>query len=109
MTPMLVGFRAREIVLTLFEKITGLTWMNSALHPTRRRGAGPTRPTRPPIAEALKQSCANHCAKWASCSGEKAIWLGPHPGVGFGSDRRMAPGTGPILCSTGLPPRPAES
>ncbi len=40
LTVMTIGFRERELVLDLFELITGLR-MNHALHPPRRRRPGP--------------------------------------------------------------------
>lgn len=66
MTPMFVGFRAREIVLTLFEKITGLRMNSAYIRPGAWRRT--YRPTRPPKSRKHSSSCANHCAKWASCS-----------------------------------------
>lgn len=103
MTPMFVGFRAREIVLTLFEKITGLR-MNSAY--IRPGGVAQDLPPNAAteIAEALKQ-LRQPLREMGELLNENAIWKARTQGVGYlDLTGCMALGiTGPILRSTGLP------
>jgi NADH-quinone oxidoreductase subunit D len=103
MTPMFVGFRGREIVLTLFEKITGLR-MNSAY--IRPGGVAQDLPpnAETEIAEALKQ-LRQPLREMSDLLNENAIWKARTEGVGYlDLTGCMALGiTGPILRSTGLP------
>lgn len=100
---MFVGFRAREIVLTLFEKITGLR-MNSAY--IRPGGVAQDLPPNAAteIAEALKQ-LRQPLREMGELLNENAIWKARTQGVGYlDLTGCMALGiTGPILRSTGLP------
>jgi NADH-quinone oxidoreductase subunit D len=103
MTPMFVGFRGREIVLTLFEKITGLR-MNSAY--IRPGGVAQDLPpnAETEIAEALKQ-LKQPLREMGDLLNENAIWKARTEGVGYlDLTGCMALGiTGPILRATGLP------
>ncbi|MGZ4515729.1 MAG: NADH-quinone oxidoreductase subunit D, partial [Mycobacterium sp.] len=103
MTPMFVGFRGREIVLTLFEKISGLR-MNSAY--IRPGGVAQDLPpnAETDIAEALKQ-LRRPLREMGDLLNENAIWKARTEDVGYlDLAGCMALGiTGPILRSTGLP------
>ncbi|MEE6140250.1 NADH dehydrogenase (quinone) subunit D [Mycobacterium sp. 050128] len=103
MTPMFVGFRGREIVLTLFESITGLR-MNSAY--IRPGGVAQDLPpgAKDEIAEALAQ-LRQPLREMGDLLNENAIWKARTDGVGYlDLAGCMALGiTGPILRSTGLP------
>src|SRR5271155_1336230 len=80
MTPMFVGFRGREIVLTLFESITGLR-MNSAY--IRPGGVAQDLPPNgaSEIAEALKQ-LRQPLREMGDLLNENAIWKARTQGVG---------------------------
>src|ERR1700739_3411757 len=80
MTPMFVGFRGREIVLTLFEKITGLR-MNSAY--IRPGGVAQDLPpnAETDIAEALNQ-LRQPLREMGDLLNENAIWKARTEGVG---------------------------
>ena len=67
MTPMFVGFRGREIILTLFESITGLRMNSAYIRP------GGVAQDLPPNAEdrdrrSPQDRCKLRCARWATCS-----------------------------------------
>ena len=103
MTPMFVGFKGREIILTLFESITGLR-MNSAY--IRPGGVAQDLPpdAKTEIAEALKQLRVA-LREMGDLLNENAIWKARTEDVGYlDLTGCMALGiTGPILRSTGLP------
>src|SRR6201998_544382 len=103
MTPMFVGFRGREILLTLFESITGLRMNHAYIRP------GGVAQDLPPnaateIAEALKQ-LRQPLREMGELLNENAIWKARTESVGYlDLTGCMALGiTGPILRSTGLP------
>ena len=103
MTPMFTGFRGREIILTLFESITGLR-MNSAY--IRPGGVAQDLPpnAKTEISEALPplRAAINEMGDLLSAN---AIWKARTEDVGYlDLAGCMALGiTGPILRSTGLP------
>jgi NADH-quinone oxidoreductase subunit D len=103
MTPMFTGFKGREIILTLFESITGLR-MNSAY--IRPGGVAQDLPpnAETEIAEALK-SLRGVLREMGDLLNENAIWKARTEDVGYlDLTGCMALGiTGPILRSTGLP------
>jgi NADH-quinone oxidoreductase subunit D len=103
MTPMFVGFRGREICLTLFESITGLR-MNSAY--IRPGGVAQDLPAnaQTEIADALKP-LRQVLREMGDLLNENAIWKARTCDVGYlDLAGCMALGiTGPILRSTGLP------
>jgi NADH-quinone oxidoreductase subunit D len=103
MTPMFVGFRGREIVLTLFEKISGLR-MNSAY--IRPGGVAQDLPpgAEADIAEGLK-GLKQVLREMGDLLNENAIWKARTEDVGYlDLTGCMALGiTGPILRATGLP------
>jgi NADH-quinone oxidoreductase subunit D len=103
MTPMFTGFKGREIVLTLFESITGLR-MNSAY--IRPGGVAQDLPpdAKTEIAEALKPLKVT-LHEMDNLLSESAIWKARTRDVGYlDLTGCMALGvTGPCLRSTGLP------
>src|SRR6202046_2662687 len=103
MTPMFVGFQGREIILTLFESITGLR-MNSAY--IRPGGVAADLPpnAQTEIAEALKKLKVS-LRDMGDLLNESAIWKARTKDVGYlDLTGCMALGiTGPCLRSTGLP------
>jgi NADH-quinone oxidoreductase subunit D len=103
MTPMFVGFRGREIVLTLFEKISGLR-MNSAY--IRPGGVAQDLPpnAEADIVEGLK-GLRQVLKEMGDLLNENAIWKARTEDVGYlDLAGCMALGiTGPILRATGLP------
>src|SRR5262249_45277720 len=103
MTPMFVGFRGREILLTLFESITGLR-MNSAY--IRPGGVAQDLPpdAHSEISAALKDLRVV-LREMGQLLNENAIWKARTEGVGYlDLAGCMALGiTGPILRATGLP------
>ncbi|OBH09892.1 NADH dehydrogenase (quinone) subunit D [Mycobacterium sp. E1747] len=103
MTPMFVGFRGREIVLTLFEKISGLR-MNSAY--IRPGGVAQDLPpgAEKDVAEALKP-LRQVLREMGDLLNENAIWKARTCDIGYlDLTGCMALGiTGPILRATGLP------
>jgi len=103
MTPMFVGFRGREIILTLFEKISGLR-MNSAY--IRPGGVAQDLPpnAETDIAEALVE-LRKALREMGELLNENAIWKARTQDVGYlDLTGCMALGiTGPILRATGLP------
>jgi NADH-quinone oxidoreductase subunit D len=103
MTPMFVGFQGREIILTLFESITGLR-MNSAY--IRPGGVAADLPpnAQTEIAEALKKLKVS-LREMGNLLNESAIWKARTKDVGYlDLTGCMALGiTGPCLRSTGLP------
>jgi NADH-quinone oxidoreductase subunit D len=103
MTPMFVGFRGREIVLTLFESITGLR-MNSAY--VRPGGVAQDLPpnAEAEIVEGLKE-LRQVLRDMGGLLNENAIWKARTQDVGYlDLTGCMALGiTGPILRATGLP------
>ncbi len=103
MTPMFVGFRGREIVLTLFEKITGLR-MNSAY--IRPGGLAQDLPPNgvDDVAAAMKE-LRIPLRQMGELLNENAIWKARTEDVGYlDLTGCMALGiTGPILRATGLP------
>ncbi|MGP0077286.1 NADH-quinone oxidoreductase subunit D, partial [Mycobacterium sp.] len=103
MTPMFVGFRGREIILTLFESISGLR-MNSAY--IRPGGVAQDLPpnAQTEIDEALKQLRVV-LREMGELLNENAIWKARTNDVGYlDLTGCIALGiTGPILRATGLP------
>jgi NADH-quinone oxidoreductase subunit D len=103
MTPMFTGFKGREIVLTLFESITGLR-MNSAY--IRPGGVAQDLPpdAKTEITEALKPLKVA-IREMDNLLSESAIWKARTKDVGYlDLTGCMALGvTGPCLRSTGLP------
>ena len=103
MTPMFTGFKGREIVLTLFESITGLR-MNSAY--IRPGGVAADLPpdAKTEIAEALKPLKVT-LREMDNLLSESAIWKARTKDVGYlDLTGCIALGvTGPCLRSTGLP------
>jgi NADH-quinone oxidoreductase subunit D len=103
MTPMFVGFRGREIILTLFESISGLR-MNSAY--IRPGGVAQDLPpnAETEIAEALKQLRVV-LREMGDLLNENPIWKARTQDVGYlDLTGCIALGiTGPILRATGLP------
>ncbi len=103
MTPMFTGFRGREIILTLFESITGLR-MNSAY--IRPGGVAQDLPpnAKTEISEALPPLRAA-ILEMGDLLSANAIWKARTEDVGYlDLAGCMALGiTGPILRSTGLP------
>jgi NADH-quinone oxidoreductase subunit D len=103
MTAMFIGFRAREIILNVFESISGLRMNHAYIRP------GGVAQDLPPnaaseIAEALKQ-LRQPLRELGDLLNENAIWKARTEGVGYlDLTGCMALGiTGPILRSTGLP------
>ncbi|GLD37899.1 NADH dehydrogenase (quinone) subunit D [Mycobacterium kiyosense] len=103
MTPMFVGFRGREVILTLFEKITGLRMNSAYIRP------GGLAQDLPPggaddVAEALVQ-LRKILREMGDLLNENAIWKARTEDVGYlDLTGCMALGiTGPILRATGLP------
>ncbi|MFZ0716903.1 MAG: NADH dehydrogenase subunit D, partial [Mycobacterium sp.] len=103
MTPMFTGFKGREIILTLFESITGLR-MNSAY--IRPGGVSADLPAgaEAEIATALKE-IKGVLHEMGNLLNESAIWKARTKDVGYlDLTGCMALGvTGPCLRSTGLP------
>src|SRR6201992_1368345 len=103
MTPMFVGFRGREIVLNLFESISGLR-MNSAY--IRPGGVAQDLPpnAETEIADALEE-LKKPLRDMGNLLNENAIWKARTQDVGYlDLAGCMALGiTGPILRATGLP------
>jgi NADH-quinone oxidoreductase subunit D len=103
MTPMFIGFNGREIVLSLFESITGLR-MNSAY--IRPGGVVQDLPpdAKTEIAEALKKVKVV-LREMGDLLNESAIWKARTKDVGYlDLTGCVALGvTGPILRATGLP------
>jgi NADH-quinone oxidoreductase subunit D len=103
MTPMFTGFKGREIILTLFESITGLR-MNSAY--IRPGGVAADLPANAEaeIATALKE-IKGVLHEMGNLLNESAIWKARTKDVGYlDLTGCMALGvTGPCLRSTGLP------
>ncbi len=103
MTPMFTGFRGREIVLNLFEAITGLRMNHAYIRP------GGVAQDLPPngeklVADAIKE-LRHPLREMGELLNENAIWKARTQGVGYlDLTGCMALGiTGPILRSTGLP------
>lgn len=103
MTPMFVGFRGREIVLRLFESITGLRMNSAYIRP------GGVAQDLPPggideVARAIEE-LRHPVREMGALLNENAIWKARTEGVGYlDLTGCMALGiTGPILRSTGLP------
>ena len=103
MTPMFFGFRERELILSLFEAITGLR-MNSAY--VRPGGVAADLPEDGParVAELLK-ILPGRLGELEDLLTENSIWKARTQGVGYlDLTGCMALGiTGPVLRSTGLP------
>jgi NADH-quinone oxidoreductase subunit D len=103
MTPMFFGFRERELILTLFEAITGLRMNNAYIRPGGLAADlpddGPQR-----VAELLK-ILPGRLRELESLLTESYIWKARTQGVGYlDLTGCMALGvTGPVLRSTGLP------
>ena len=103
MTPMFVGFRGREIILTPV-RVDHRTADEQRLHPARRCGAGPAARRETEIAEALKKLKVS-LRDMGDLLNENAIWKARTQDVGYlDLTGCMALGiTGPCLRSTGLP------
>ncbi len=103
MTPMFFGFRERELILTLFEAITGLRMNNAYVRPGGLAADlpddGPAR-----VAELLK-ILPGRLHELESLLTESYIWKARTQGIGYlDLTGCMALGvTGPVLRSTGLP------
>jgi NADH-quinone oxidoreductase subunit D len=103
MTPMFFGFRERELILTLFEAITGLRMNNAFIRPGGLAADlpedGPAR-----VAELVK-ILPGRLHELESLLTESYIWKARTQGVGYlDLTGCMALGvTGPVLRSTGLP------
>jgi NADH-quinone oxidoreductase subunit D len=103
MTPMFFGFRERELILTLFEAITGLRMNNAYIRPGGLAADlpedGPQR-----VAELLK-ILPGRLQELSDLLTESPIWKARTEGVGYLDLMGcMALGiTGPVLRSTGLP------
>ncbi|WP_313674134.1 NADH dehydrogenase (quinone) subunit D [Mycolicibacterium sp.] len=103
MTPMFFGFRERELILTVFEAITGLRMNNAYIRPGGLAADlpddGPQR-----VAELLK-ILPGRLNELADLLTENYIWKARTQGVGYlDLTGCMALGiTGPVLRSTGLP------
>ena len=103
MTPMFFGFRERELILTLFEAITGLRMNNAYIRPG---GVAADLPEDGPdrIRELLK-ILPGRLQELSDLLTESYIWKARTQGVGYlDLTGCMALGiTGPVLRSTGLP------
>ena len=103
MTPMFFGFRERELILTVFEAITGLRMNNAYIRPGGLAADlpedGPSR-----VAELLK-ILPGRLRELADLLTESYIWKARTQGIGYlDLTGCMALGiTGPVLRSTGLP------
>jgi NADH-quinone oxidoreductase subunit D len=103
MTPMFVGFRGREIVLNLFELISGLRMNSNYIRP------GGVAQDLPPNAEtevaAALEPLREVLREMSGLLDENAIWKARTQNVGYlDLTGCMALGiTGPILRATGLP------
>ena len=103
MTPMFFGFRERELILTVFEAITGLRMNHAYIRPGGLAADlpedGPQR-----VAELLK-ILPGRLDELAALLTESYIWKARTVGVGYlDLTGCMALGiTGPVLRSTGLP------
>ncbi len=103
MTPMFFGFRERELILTLFEAITGLRMNNAYIRPGGLAADlpedGPQR-----VAELLK-ILPGRLRELEALLTESYIWKARTVGIGYlDLTGCMALGiTGPVLRSTGLP------
>ena len=103
MTPMFFGFRERELILTLFEAITGLRMNNAYIRPGGLAADlpddGPQR-----VAEVLR-ILPGRLRELAALLTESYIWKARTQGIGYlDLTGCMALGiTGPVLRSTGLP------
>ncbi len=103
MTPMFFGFRERELILTLFEAITGLRMNNAYIRPGGLAADlpedGPER-----VAELLK-TLPGRLHELEALLTESYIWKARTQGIGYlDLTGCMALGiTGPVLRSTGLP------
>ena len=103
MTPMFFGFRERELILTLFEAITGLRMNNAYIRPGGLAADlpddGPQR-----VAELLR-ILPGRLRELAALLTESYIWKARTQGIGYlDLTGCMALGiTGPVLRSTGLP------
>ncbi|MGI9123351.1 MAG: NADH-quinone oxidoreductase subunit D, partial [Mycobacterium sp.] len=103
MTPMFFGFRERELILTVFEAITGLRMNNAYIRPGGLAADlpedGPQR-----VAELLK-ILPGRLHELSELLTESHIWKARTEGVGYlDLTGCMALGiTGPVLRSTGLP------
>jgi NADH-quinone oxidoreductase subunit D len=103
MTPMFFGFRERELILTVFEAITGLRMNNAFIRPggiaADLPDDGPAR-----VAELLK-ILPGRLRELEDLLTESYIWKARTVGIGYlDLTGCMALGiTGPVLRSTGLP------
>ena len=103
MTPMFFGFRERELILSVFEAITGLRMNNAYIRPgglaTDLPDDGPAR-----VADLLK-ILPGRLRELEDLLTENYIWKARTQGIGYlDLTGCMALGiTGPVLRSTGLP------
>ena len=103
MTPMFFGFRERELILTLFEAITGLRMNNAYIRPGGLAADVPE-DTPQRVAELLK-ILPGRLRELEALLTESYIWKARTVGIGYlDLTGCMALGiTGPVLRSTGLP------
>lgn len=102
-TAMIFGFRERELVLDVFEAITGLRMNHAYIRPgglAQDMPAGSDRKVRE-----LLQIMPNRLRDMENLLTENAIWKGRNQGIGYlDLTGCMALGvTGPVLRATGLP------
>ena len=104
MTPMFIGFRGREIILNLFESITGLRMNSAYIRPGGVAQDLPPNAVRP-RSPMPSSSCGQSLRDMGDLLNENAIWKARTQDVGYlDLTGCMALGiTGPILRSTGLP------
>jgi NADH-quinone oxidoreductase subunit D len=103
MTPMFFGFRERELILTLFEAITGLRMNNAFIRPG---GLAADLPDDGPQRVAdLLEILPGRLRELEALLTESYIWKARTQGIGYlDLTGCMALGiTGPVLRSTGLP------
>jgi NADH-quinone oxidoreductase subunit D len=103
MTPMFFGFRERELILTLFEAITGLRMNNAYIRPGGLAADLPE--DGPQRVRDLLKILPGRLRELESLLTESYIWKARTQGIGYlDLTGCMALGiTGPVLRSTGLP------
>ena len=103
-TMMIFGFREREMILSFFEKTTGLR-MNHELHPPRRRRRRPPRRLGGRRRGDRRHDRAAHSTSTTSCSpASRSSASAPRAsGSSAPSWRSRSAATGPILRAAGVP------